>query len=484
MGTGTRAPTRASGRTQARAAGKGHAGQKAPAFRRGLDASALTLLTIGGIMGSGLFLASGLVLRSAGLFTLVLVAVGFVAMYLEIRALAEMSVATPAPGSFLVYMAKVLGPGWTFVTGWIFWFSSVLTMSSEVTAAATFTRFWFPHVPLWTWSLAYSALVIGLNFLSVRGFGTIEGAMAAVKSLAVLLFILVGLLTAAHIFGFRVTGGGVPAISQEAILPHGFWGAAPTFLLVLFAFAGTGVIGLAAPETAKPREAIGAAVGRVAVFILIAYLGSMITILALVPTSILSATTSPFVIAGHRLPVPYAASVMNVVLLFAVLSTMNAALYSNVRVLYSLARQGDAPAGLGRLNASGQPTRAIWVSAGLLALTIVLAYVLPHKAYAYLVTATGFQAMFIWLMVLLTHLRYRPFLERHAPDRLTYRLFGYPTTSYLVVAIVITALLLSPLGRGEAVGALVGGAGIAAAVLAWLGIGRRLRRDERAPDVA
>lgn len=461
---------------RAPAAPSGRAKGSGPAFRRDLDAHALTLLTIGGIMGSGLFLASGLVLREAGPFTLVLIALGFVAMYLEMRALAEMSVATPAPGSFLVYMAKVLGPGFTFVSGWVFWFSSVLTMSSEVTAASTFTRFWFPQVPLWTWSLGYSALIIALNFLSVRGFGKVEGVMAAVKALAVLAFIVIGLATAAHVLGFRVQGGGAPAIAREAILPAGLVGAAPAFLLVLFAYAGTGVIGLAAPEVADPRRAIAAAVGRVSLFIAFAYLGSIIVILGLLPTAVMSSTTSPFVLASHRLPVPYAATGMNIVLLFAVLSTMNAALYANVRVLYSLARQGDAPAGLGRLNAQGQPTGAIWVSAALLGLTIVLAYVLPHKAYAYLVTATGFQAMFIWLMVLLTHLRYRPYLERLEPDRLSYRLWGFPLTTYLVMALVAAALVLSPLGRGETPGALLGGAGILAAVGAWVVVGRRRRR--------
>lgn len=483
MGTGTRAPAKGARLGRPPGAVAARAGGEGPRFKRSLDASSLSLLTIGGIMGSGLFLASGLVLREAGPFTLVLVAVGFVAMYLEIRALGEMSVATPTPGSFLVYMAKVLGPGWTFVSGWIFWFSSVLTMSSEVTAAATFTRFWFPHVPLWAWSLLYSAVVIGVNFVSVRGFGTIEGFMAAVKSLAVLAFIAVGLAAAAHVFGFRVTAGGTAAIAHEATLPGGLLGAAPAFLLMLFAYAGTGVLGLAAPETADPRQAIGRAVGRVALFVFVAYLGSMIVILSLLPTSVLSSTTSPFVVASHRLPIPFAASIMNVVLLFAVLSTMNAALYSNVRVLYSLARQGDAPSGLGRLSRAGLPTRAIWVSAALLALTICLAYVLPHKAYAYLVTATGFQAMFIWLMVLLTHLRYRPYLERHAPERLTYRLWGYPYTTLLVMAIVVVALALSPLGRGEATGAIVGGGGIAAAVVVWLFLRGRLGARAR-PDAA
>lgn len=439
-------------------------------WRRELGGGTLALLTVGSVMGSGLFLASGLAMREAGAFTLVFVAAGALAMYLEMRALAEMAVATPEPGSFLVYMARVWGPGWTFVTGWVFWFSSVLTMSSEVTAAATFTRLWFPQVPLWTWSLAYSALVIALNFLSVRGFGAVEGAMAAVKALAVAAFVLAAAWTL-----WPVVTGGAPLAAPAPLLPRGWVGAAPAFLLVLFAYAGTGVIGLAAAETAHPRRAIAFAATAATLYLALAYLASVAALLWLVPLSRMSAGVSPFVLAVRRLGIPAGGTVMNLVLLLAVLSTMNAALYGNVRVLYGLARQGEAPAALAELDRRGQPARAVWVSAGLLALTIVLAYALPAKAYAYLVTATGFQAMFIWLMVLLTHLRYRPYLERRMPERLTYRLPGYPWTTVAAMALVAVGLLASPLAHGELAGALVGFGGVAAAAAVWAGVRGRLR---------
>ncbi len=453
-----------------------HSAAKHQSFQRDLKSGTLTLLTLGGIMGSGLFMASGLAIGHAGPIALGLFAVGALAMYLEITALAEMSIATPTPGSFLVYMEKVLGPGWTFVSGWIFWFSSVLTMSSEVTAAALFTRLWFPGVSLWIWSLAYSILIVAINFISVRGFGTIEGVMAGVKTIAVLAFIGAAALSLWHI----IPGSSAPKTplynytAHGGLLPHGWYGALPAMLLVLFSYAGTGVIGLAAAEAKTPKSTIPPAIRNTVGLVTVMYLGAIFLIIGLVPATHMSSHVSPFILALRATHLPYAGFLMNLVLLFAVLSTMNAALYSNVRVLYGLAQAGQAPKRLGNLNKKGLPANAIWMSSGLLALTIALAYFLPAKAYAYLVTATGFQAMFIWLMVLLTHLYYRPYLEKHHPDKLSYKLWGFPFTSIFVMVIVVGALLVSPLAKGELYGAGVGFGGIVIAWVAWMALRPRL----------
>ena len=449
------------------------------AFQRDLTSSTLTLLTIGGIMGSGLFMASGLAIRHAGPIVLAMYALGALVMVFEINALAEMSVATPHPGSFLAYTRLVLGPGWTFVAGWIFWFSSVLTMSSEVTAAALLSGLWFPGVPLWLWSLGYSALVIAVNFVSVRGFGDIEGVMAGIKTLAVLAFVAFGLLMLFHVLPARHALPPLTSLGGSGWLPTGWHGAAPAMILVLFSFAGTGVIGMAAAETKKAPTTIPRSVRNTIVLVVVMFLGSIFVILNVVPWNAESGSVSPFILALRQSPLPYVSTIMNLVLLFAVLSTMNAALYSNVRVLYSLAQQGEAPKLLGKLNKKGLPTRAIWTSAALLALTIGLAYVLPKKAYSYLVTATGFQAMFIWLMVLLTERLYRPYLQKHHPDKLTYKLWGYPVTNYFVMAVVIAAMALAPFAKGELAGALVGIGGIAAALIVWFVVRHRLPAQQK-----
>lgn len=456
---------------------KGRHGHQA--FQKDLTASTLTLLTIGGIMGSGLFMASALAIRHAGPIILAMYALGALVMILEINALAEMSIATPTPGSFLVFTREVLGPGWTFISGWIFWFSSVLTMSSEVTAAALFSRLWFPGMPLWIWSLIYSAIIIAINFLSVRGFGTIEGIFAGIKTVAVFVFIVFGGLMVLHVLPTHQAVHPLATLTGHGgWVPTGWYHALPAMILVLFAYAGTGVVGLAAAETKDPRRTLGKSIRTTVVLVTVMFLGSLFVILMLSPWNVQSDSVSPFIAALRQSALPYVSTIMNLVLLFAVLSTMNAALYSNVRVLYSLARQGEAPKSLGKLNAKGLPTRAIWTSAGLLALTILLAYVLPKKAYSYLVTATGFQAMFIWLMVLLTERFYRPYLEKHHPGQLTHKLWGFPYTTYFVMAVVLVAMAVSPFAQGELVGAVVGLGGIVVALIAWLVLRGRLHPQE------
>ena len=442
---------------------RGAARPAAAALPRALGAPTLSLLALGAMMGSGLFVASGLVIRAAGAAALGLYAVGWAAMALEIGALAEMAAANPVPGSFLVYAREVLGPGWSFVSGWVYWLSSVLTMSSEVTAAALLSRGWAPGLPLWVWSLGYSAAVIAANFASVRGFGALEGVMAALKIGAVLAFLVVGATAlagrGAHLAA--LTGG-------QGLLPHGLPGAASGLLLALFAYAGTGVLGMAAAETRRPATAIPRAAGATVALAGLLYLGSVLLLLALVPWSRMPETSSPFVAALAAAGRPLWAGAMNAVLLTAVLSTMNAALYANVRALFGLAEQRQAPARLGRLDRRGIPAAATWVSAAALGATILLAYLLPQRAYADLVTATGFQAMFIWLMILVTHLRYRPLLARTRPGAPRFRLFGFPLTTLAVIAVVLAALAGSWSVPAERVGAAVGLGGIALAALVWL----------------
>lgn len=420
-------------------------------------------------MGSGLFMASGIATKYAGPSIIVLFAIGAVAMYLEINVLAEMSIANPSPGSFLNPARIVLGPGWTFVAGWIFWFSSVLTMSSEVTAAALFTRFWFPGIALWIWSLAYSILIVGINFISVRGFGTVEDLMAGIKTIAV--FAFVGALSLT-IFGVIPRSPMINPLTHATryggFFPHGVIGAAPAMLLVLFAYAGTGVVGLAAAEAKDPKKTIKSAIHISTLLVVVMYLGSIWAITSLVPWTKMSDITSPFILALKASHLPYGSFIMNFVLLFAVLSTMNAALYSNVRVLYTLSHKGDAPKALGKLNKKGLPIHATWTSASLLGATIILAYILPHKAYAYLVTATGVQAMFIWFIVLLTQLYYRPYLIKHHPDRLIYKAWGYPFSTISVIGLIILALIAAPLAKGELWGVVIGFAGILVAWIVWI----------------
>jgi L-asparagine transporter-like permease len=443
----------------ARKAGGGVAGGRARP--RTVGTGQLSLMTLGGIVGSGLFLASGQAIRYAGPGVVLAYLIGGLAMALEIAAFAEMAAAEPLRGSFITYSRRAIGPWAAFVGGWLFWFSSVLNLGAEATAGAVFTRLWLPGLPVWTIALAYALGVVAVNLLPVRGFGGAEAAMAAVKVGAVGLFVLAA---AAWLLPHP---GRVLWLSQP-LFPHGARGVAQAMVLVTFSLAGTGVLGLAAAEARRPERTVAAAMRRCVATVAVLYPSSLLAITALVPTAAVpTRTRSPFVAALARFAPPWAATAFNLMVLLAVLSAMAAGLFATNRVLVALARDGDAPAGLGRLNRHGTPLRANLVTGVCLAAAASLAYVLPRQAFLYLVTATGFQALLIWLLIVVTHIRYRRHLLRAWDGAdLPLRVPLFPLASWgevgLLLAIMATAAVTPderlPLAAALAVAALAGAA--------------------------
>ncbi len=414
--------------------------------RRELGVLEVTLMTVGGIVGSGLFLASGQAIHDAGPAVAVAYVIGATAMAIELMALAEMSAADPERGSFLTYARRVLGPGATFVGGWIFWFSSVLNMAAEATAAATFARLWFTHVPVWVFAVGFSLFIIGINFLAVKGFGEVESTMSAVKVLATLGFVAVAALAIFGVIGHRGPAGTGLGVFTRAggFFPHGVRGVGAAMILVMFSMAGTGVLGLASPSIRRPERTMGPSILATVGTVYLIYTASALGIVGLTVWNRVPAhTKSPFISALHTLPFPWLADVMNVVILFAVLSAMNAGLFATDRVLSSLARAGDAPRRLGRVS-GGVPRTANAVTGAALALVSVLAYFLPKTAYLYLVTATGFQAIFVWILIVVTQIYYR----RHilaAGRRPRFLLPLHPYLSWFEVALLVAIIATAPL---------------------------------------
>ena len=447
--------------TQSRIARR-YAGQETEA--KDLRTTQLTLMTVGGILGSGLFLASGQAIRDAGPGLFVAYLVGATAMAIEMTALAEMSAADPRQGSFLVYARRALGPGFTFVGGWIFWFSSVLNLAAEATAAATFATLWLPHVPTFILSSAFALAISGINFLTVKGFGEIESGMSVVKLLAVALFILVA--ASAIFFAWPVSlGHGLMSWSGHGgFFPHGIRGIGAAMILVMFSMSGTGVLGLAAADVRRPERTIGRAVRYVTIAIYLLYIGSVLAITAIVGwQAVPAAGRSPFLVTLHHLGWTWAVQVFNVVILLAVLSAMNAGMFATDRVLAGLARAGDAPPALAHMP-RGIPRAANAVTGALLLVVSLLTYFVPKTAFLYLVTATGFQSIFVWMLIVTTQIYYRRWLLEHRPRHLRLKLAFHPWLGrfelVLLLAIVATAPLaprqIVPLGIGVGATALFG----------------------------
>jgi AAT family amino acid transporter len=441
MTTKTRKPT------QTRLVGRQYGSGPANQAPNAISAGTLSLMTVGGIMGSGLFLASGTAIRLAGPAIVISFLIGVTIMALEVMALAEMSAADRERGSFLAFAHHALGPGYSFVGGWVFWFSSILNMAAESTAGALFTRVWFPSVPVYVFSMGYSAIITGINFLTVHGFSRVESSMSWVKIVATSLFIVTVLAVVANFLPVGHAHGVSLWLSHPGFFPHGFNGIAAAMILVLFSMSGTGVLGLAAPQVEHPEQVIGKTIRNTVVAIYVLYGCSALALTAVVVWSHMPTATSPFTTALGHLPWKWPAQIFNLVILVAVLSAMNAGLYATNRVLATLGRIHDAPRWIAQ-ESHGIPRRANLASGVLLVLISGLAYFLPKTAYTYLDTATGFQALFIWILIVATQIRYRPELLRRG-KQLQYRIPLYPWLSWLAILLMVLAIATAPLAPHE-----------------------------------
>ena len=420
------------------------ASDKAP---NAISAGTLSLMTVGGIMGSGLFLASGTAIRLAGPSIIISFLIGVSIMSMEVMALAEMAAADRERGSFLAFAHHALGPGFSFVGGWVFWFSSILNIAAEATAGGLFTRVWFPSVPVVVFSVGYAAVITGINFLTVRGFSRVESSMSWVKIVATSLFIVAVLFIISNLLPVHTMHGSTLWFRSPGFFPHGVKGIGAAMILVLFSMSGTGVLGLAAPQIQNPEQVIGKTIRNTVITIYVLYGMAALALTGLVVWSRMPTTTSPFTAALSRLSTPWPAEVFNFVILVAVISAMNAGLYATNRVLATLGRIHDAPAWVAR-ESHGIPRMANLVSGVLLVMVSALAYFLPKTAYTYLVTATGFQALFIWIMIVGTEIKYRPELEQKG-QVLKYRVPLYPWFSWLAIALMVAAIATAPLAPHE-----------------------------------
>lgn len=450
-------------------------GPRSPRRAR-LTAGPLTLMTVGGIMGSGLFLASGEAIRLAGPAIAISFAIGATAMALEVALLAEMAAADPERGSFLAFARHSLGPGPAFVGGWIFWFSSILNLAAEATAGAIFTRLWLPRVPVYVFSMGYAALIVGINFLPVKNFSRIESGMSVTKIGVTLLFIVVGALAIARLLPVHAPVGPHLWLNAPSFFPHGAAGIAAAMVLVLFSLSGTGVLGLAAPDVKRPEETIGPSIRNTVLAIYVLYVGASLVMTGLVPWSqIPPSTESPFIAALGVLPWGVLATVFNGVILVAVLSAMNAGLFATNRVLATLGRIHDAPRMVAK-SSGGIPRVANAITGAGLVAAAGLAYLLPKTAYLYLVMATGFQALFVWLLIVVTEIAYRPRLKKDG-RRLRFKVPGYPWTAVFAALLIVAIIATAPLAPHELPALGIGVVVTGAAALAYLPVRAHRRRE-------
>ncbi len=412
---------------------------------RQLTTGQLGMIAIGGAIGTGLFLGSSLAVHVAGPGVIVSYLMGAVIALLLMGALSEMAVAHPEPGSFGVYAERYLHPWAGFATRYTYWAAQCIAIGGEAVAIAIYCQWWLPHTPKWLWIVAFSLALLYVNARSVSSFGTVEYWFAMIKVVAIVLFIVLGfaLLTGigrGHAIGWsNLTADG-------GFLPAGWSGVWQAMVFVILSFMGTEVVAVTAGEAREPDRAVPAAMRRVVGRLIVFYIGAMIVLVAIVPWDRIQpgsdVTASPFVTVFRLIGIPAAAHVVNFVVITAAASSMNCNLYLVSRMLFSLARDGYAPASVARVSVRGAPVVALLVSAAGLAVALALALASPAHAFVYLLGISLFGGLFVWLIIFASHLAFRRRWDAAGRRALPVRMIGYPYTSILG-AIAIAAILVT-----------------------------------------
>ncbi|QGU01750.1 Proline-specific permease ProY [Corynebacterium kalinowskii] len=403
----------------------------------GLKARHIHFIALGSAIGTGLFYGSAGAIQAAGPSVLLVYLLGGAVVYFMLRALGEMAVQMPVAGSFAEYVREHLG-GWSgYITGWMYAFEMIIVCLADLTAIAIYMKFWFPDTPQWVW-VAITLLIVGAaNLASARWFGELEFGMTIIKVSAVIAMILGG----AAILIFNLGDGnqhvGIDNLWNDGgFMPNGPTGMISAFILVLFAFGGTEIIGVTASEAEDPEKTIPKAVNTVPVRILLFYVLAIFFIVSINPWRTITGEQSPFVQIFSTLGVNWAAALLNVVVISAALSAINSDLFGAGRVITGMARSGQAPAFMG-VTKRGVPVMTTICLLVVLIVGVVANYLMPDSIFATIAELATFATIFVWLMILLAQVASRRHMTATQAAELKFPVPFWPYGQYFAIAFII-----------------------------------------------
>jgi S-methylmethionine transporter len=419
---------------------------KEETFRRKMESRHIVMLSLGGVIGTGLFLSTGYTLEQAGrIGTILSYLVGALAVYLVMLCLGELAVHMPETGAFHSYATKYIGSGTGYTVAWLYWLTWTVALGSEFTAAGLLMQRWFPDVPVWMFSGVFVVMILGINVLTVRLFAEVEFWFSAVKVLTILVFIVLG---TAAIVGFLPLADGSQApllapLTEGGLFPNGAFAILMTMLAVNFAYSGTELIGIAAGEAVDPKRTVPLAIRTTIFRLVLFFVGTIIVLAILLPNDSKGVLESPFVAVFERIGLPFAADIMNFVILTAILSAANSGLYAASRMLWSLSDQRMITPFFSKLNTSGVPTRAVFFSmlGGLLALfSSVYA---PGSVYIALVSISGLAVVVVWMSISASQFMFRRRYLQEGNDLsdLVYRTPWYPLVPIVSFLMCLASLI-------------------------------------------
>lgn len=408
---------------------------------RGLKNRHVQLLAIGGAIGTGLFLGSGRSIHLAGPSILLAYIITGLISFFMMRALGELLLSNTDHHSFVDFVEEYIGPGAAFVTGWTYWFCWVSLAMADVTAAGVYIQYWIPNVEPWISSLCILLILFASNLMAVKIFGELEFWFALIKVIAILGLIGGGLYLI--FIGYQTDVGPVSFSnlwSHGGWFPNGWEGFVLSFQMVVFAFTGIELVGLTAGETENPKKVIPQAINNIPIRIIIFYVGALAIIMSIYPWTAVNADSSPFVQVFKAAGIVAAAAIVNFIVLTSAASACNSGLFSTSRMVYTLAREGNAPRRMFRLRSNQVPMNAVVFSALVIFIAVIMQYIMPENVFILITSVSTFCFIFIWAIILVCHMKYRkqhPELAEQNPFKMPL----YPLMNYVILGFYFLVLV-------------------------------------------
>lgn len=414
---------------------------------RGLKNRHVQLLAIGGAIGTGLFLGSGRSISLAGPSILFAYAITGTVCFFIMRALGELLLSNLNYHSFVDFVHDYLGNGAAFITGWTYWFCWISLAMADLTAAGLYIQYWFPNIAQWVPSLIVLIVLLIMNLTTVKLFGEMEFWFALIKIVAILALIIIG--TFMIIKGFSTDAGASSFTNlwnNGGWLPNGIKGFVLSFQMVVFAFTGIELVGLTAGETENPEHVIPKAINNIPIRIIIFYIGALIVIMSIYPWNSINPDKSPFVQVFSAVGITAAASIVNFVVLTSAASACNSGIFSTSRMVYSLAKENNAPESMKKLTPNQVPSNAIIFSAAVIFISVILNYIMPEGVFVLITSISTFCFIFIWAIIVICHLRYRK-TNPELAFRSKFKMPLYPIANYIILAFLIFVIGILALNK-------------------------------------
>lgn len=414
--------------------------------KKSISAVHLMMMALGTVVGGSFFLGSTVAIRAAGSAVIISYILGGILVYIILFTLSELTVADAAPGSFCTFAEREFGPGLGFVVGWVYWTGMVLAMSSEALALSILIKDWFANASLPLLGTIIISIITLLNLLGADKLSKMEFGLAFFKLFAVAGFIVAGIVL---IIGVPV---GLGALKTQPVFPSGIGGVMGSMLIVMFAYAGFEIIGLAASEAGEPHTTIPRAIRYTVVTLIGIYITAILVLLPLIQVNELTGDESPMVLALTKWGIDWAGSIMSMVLITAIFSSALASMFGVGRLMRTLASDGHAPAFL--KDDTNIPYKGLLASGAAMLIGLYLGFLLPENVYVFLVSSGGFSLLFTYLIIMLTHYKFR---KKHGcPPKGKCQLPGFPFTSWFAIISMLAIILSMPLIEGQQYGLLTG----------------------------